>query len=179
VIARSQLVEVGGGFRIPDVMKESGARLVEVGTTNRTHLRDFEAALTDRTALLLRAHHSNFRIVGFTAEPDLSELVALAATPALPVVDDLGSSASWIRPRSGFGARAHRAESLPVRRAALVAFGTSCWVAAGRDLVGEHAPSTACPASLPALFGGQTMPWRRLRRPSPSWDEATRDPRGE
>ena len=93
VIARSQLVEIGGGFRIPDVMKESGARLVEVGTTNRTHLRDFEAALTGRTALLLRAHHSNFRIVGFTTEPELSEMVALARQHALPVVDDLGSGA--------------------------------------------------------------------------------------
>jgi L-seryl-tRNA(Ser) seleniumtransferase len=93
VIARSQLVEIGGGFRIPDVMKESGARLVEVGTTNRTHLRDFEAALTERTALLLRAHHSNFRIIGFTTEPDLAELVALARRHALPVVDDLGSGA--------------------------------------------------------------------------------------
>jgi L-seryl-tRNA(Ser) seleniumtransferase len=93
VIARSQLVEIGGGFRIPDVMKESGARLVEVGTTNRTHLRDFEAALTERTALLLRAHHSNFRIIGFTTEPGLAELVALARRHALPVVDDLGSGA--------------------------------------------------------------------------------------
>jgi L-seryl-tRNA(Ser) seleniumtransferase len=93
VIARSQLVEIGGGFRIPDVMKESGATLVEVGTTNRTHLRDFEAALTDRTALLLRAHHSNFRIVGFTTEPGLSEMAALARQHGLPVVDDLGSGA--------------------------------------------------------------------------------------
>lgn len=93
VIARSQLVEIGGGFRIPDVMKESGARLVEVGTTNRTHLRDFEAALTERTALLLRAHHSNFRLIGFTAEPDLAEMVGLARQHRLPVVDDLGSGA--------------------------------------------------------------------------------------
>ena len=93
VISRSQLVEIGGGFRIPDVLKESGARLVEVGTTNRTHLRDFEAALTDRTAVLLRAHPSNFRIIGFTAEPSLEDLVALARRRGLPVVDDLGSGA--------------------------------------------------------------------------------------
>jgi len=93
VISRSQLVEIGGGFRIPDVLNESGARLVEVGTTNRTHLRDFEAALTDRTALLLRAHPSNFRIIGFTAEPSLDDLVTLARRRGLPVVDDLGSGA--------------------------------------------------------------------------------------
>jgi L-seryl-tRNA(Ser) seleniumtransferase len=89
LIARSQLVEIGGGFRIPDVMKQSGAKLVEVGTTNRTHLRDFQEAVTGKTALLLRAHHSNFKIIGFTTEPTLAELCSLG----LPVVDDLGSGA--------------------------------------------------------------------------------------
>ncbi len=121
VIARSQLVEIGGGFRIPDVMKESGARLVEVGTTNRTHLRDFEAALTGRTALLLRAHHSNFRIVGFTTEPDLSEMVALARQHALPVVDDLGSGALLDTAAFGLAHEPTVQESLR-RGAALVAF---------------------------------------------------------
>ena len=121
VIARSQLVEIGGGFRIPDVMKESGARLVEVGTTNRTHLRDFEAALTDRTALLLRAHHSNFRIVGFTTEPDLSEMVALARRHALPVVDDLGSGALLDTAAFGLAHEPTVQESLRCG-AALVAF---------------------------------------------------------
>jgi L-seryl-tRNA(Ser) seleniumtransferase len=77
LIARSQLIEIGGGFRIPDVLKQSGAKLVEVGTTNRTHLRDFEDAIEDRTALIMRAHHSNFKIVGFTTEPSLTELVDL------------------------------------------------------------------------------------------------------
>jgi L-seryl-tRNA(Ser) seleniumtransferase len=89
LISRSQLVEIGGGFRVPDVMKQSGARLVEVGTTNRTHLDDYQNALDARTALLLRAHHSNFKIVGFTAEPTLEALCTLG----LPVVDDLGSGA--------------------------------------------------------------------------------------
>ncbi len=89
LISRSQLVEIGGGFRVPDVMKQSGAKLVEVGTTNRTHLRDFQDALTDKTALILRAHHSNFKIIGFTTEPSLEELCSLG----LPVVDDLGSGA--------------------------------------------------------------------------------------
>jgi L-seryl-tRNA(Ser) seleniumtransferase len=121
IIARSQLVEIGGGFRIPDVMKQSGARLVEVGTTNRTHLRDFEAALTERTALLLRAHHSNFRIVGFTTEPDLAELVTLARRQALPVVDDLGSGALLDTAAFGLAHEPTVQESLRCG-AALVAF---------------------------------------------------------
>jgi L-seryl-tRNA(Ser) seleniumtransferase len=95
VISRGQLVEIGGGFRVPDVMAQSGARLIEVGTTNRTHLRDYAAAIeaNEDTSLILRAHHSNFRIVGFTTEPTLAELVALGAERELPVMDDLGSGA--------------------------------------------------------------------------------------
>ncbi len=95
IISRGQLVEIGGGFRVPDVMAQSGARLIEVGTTNRTHRRDYATALEahDDVALILRAHYSNFRIVGFTAEPSLPELVALAAEHGLPVMDDLGSGA--------------------------------------------------------------------------------------
>ena len=91
IIARSQLVEVGGGFRIPDVMKQSGAKLVEVGTTNRVHVRDYEEALLEPAAVIFRAHHSNFRIVGFTTEPSLTEMAALAHQHGIPVVDDLGS----------------------------------------------------------------------------------------
>jgi L-seryl-tRNA(Ser) seleniumtransferase len=93
IVSRGQLVEIGGGFRVPDVMAQSSARLIEVGTTNRTHLRDYERALDEDTALILRAHHSNFRIVGFTTEPTLAELVALGAEHELPVLDDLGSGA--------------------------------------------------------------------------------------
>jgi L-seryl-tRNA(Ser) seleniumtransferase len=95
VISRGQLVEIGGGFRIPDVMAQSGARLIEVGTTNRTHLHDYTAAIetNEDVALILRAHRSNFRIVGFAAEPGLTDLVALGAEHGLPVVDDLGSGA--------------------------------------------------------------------------------------
>ncbi|MFL7795255.1 MAG: L-seryl-tRNA(Sec) selenium transferase [Anaerolineae bacterium] len=95
VISRGQLVEIGGGFRVPDVMRASGAHLVEVGTTNRTHLRDYEQAIENDldVSLILRAHHSNFRIVGFATEPSLAELVALGAKHGLPVLDDLGSGA--------------------------------------------------------------------------------------
>jgi L-seryl-tRNA(Ser) seleniumtransferase len=91
VISRGQLVEIGGGFRIPDVMRQSGARLVEVGTTNRTHLRDFAAAITAETALLLRVHSSNFRQIGFVSEVSLAEMVELGRKTGVPVLDDLGS----------------------------------------------------------------------------------------
>jgi len=91
VISRGQLVEIGGGFRIPDVLRTSGARLVEVGTTNRTHLRDYAQAITPQTAALMRVHFSNFRQLGFTAEVGLADLVSLAHSQGLLVVDDLGS----------------------------------------------------------------------------------------
>jgi L-seryl-tRNA(Ser) seleniumtransferase len=93
VISRSQLVEIGGGFRVPDVMKQSGARLVEVGTTNRTKLKDYELALEASAALVMRAHTSNFKLVGFTEQPELDELGDLAHRYGVPVLDDLGSGA--------------------------------------------------------------------------------------
>ncbi len=93
VISRTQLVEIGGGFRVPDVMKQSGAKLVEIGATNRVNSNDYEAALTEPTALVMRAHRSNFKIIGFTEEPELSEVVAIAHRTGVPVVDDLGSGA--------------------------------------------------------------------------------------
>jgi L-seryl-tRNA(Ser) seleniumtransferase len=86
-------VEIGGGFRIPDVIRQSGARLVEVGTTNRTRIADYRGAIGEETALLLRVHPSNFRIVGFTEEVPLPDLVNLAHERGLPLMDDLGSGA--------------------------------------------------------------------------------------
>ncbi|HEY7004340.1 MAG TPA: L-seryl-tRNA(Sec) selenium transferase [Gaiellaceae bacterium] len=91
LVSRGELVEIGDGFRIPEVLARSGARLVEVGTTNRTRVEDYERAASDRTALILRVHPSNFRIVGFTDRPDLRELAELAARLGLVAVEDLGS----------------------------------------------------------------------------------------
>src|SRR5262249_42172176 len=91
VVSRGELVEIGGGFRVPDVMAQSGAILREVGTTNKTRAADYAAAVNDRTALLLRVHPSNFRIEGFTARPTLDELVAVGRRLNVPVAEDLGS----------------------------------------------------------------------------------------
>lgn len=102
VIARSQLVEIGGGFRVPDVMKQSGAKLVEVGTTNKVRLSDYQTALDESASLVMRAHRSNFKIVGFTEEPDFKDIVDAAHTAGVPVVDDLGSGAIYDTAKYGF-----------------------------------------------------------------------------
>jgi L-seryl-tRNA(Ser) seleniumtransferase len=91
VIARSQLVEIGGGFRIPEVMAQSGARLIEVGTTNRIHLSDYEQTLALKPALFMRVHRSNFQLAGFTSEPNAEEIAQVAHLAGIPLVDDLGS----------------------------------------------------------------------------------------
>src|SRR5215471_6025604 len=91
LVSRGELIEIGDGFRIPEVMAQSGAILREVGTTNRTHVADYENAINPKTRLLLRVHPSNFQISGFTDKPSVSELVELSARASLPLVEDLGS----------------------------------------------------------------------------------------
>ena len=91
IVSRGQLVEIGGSFRIPDIMAESGATMVEVGTTNKTHLRDYENAITPDTGMILKVHSSNFRVVGFTQEVGVTELVELGARHGVPVFEDQGS----------------------------------------------------------------------------------------
>ncbi|WNG47911.1 L-seryl-tRNA(Sec) selenium transferase [Archangium minus] len=93
IVSRGELVEIGGGFRVPDVMKQSGARLVEVGTTNRTRRSDYESALTPDTGVLMKVHRSNFALVGFTEEVEVKELAALGRARGVPVFVDLGSGA--------------------------------------------------------------------------------------
>ena len=103
IISRGQLVEIGGGFRIPDVLRRSGCALVEVGTTNRTYLRDYEAAITDRTRMLLSVHRSNFRVSGFVHDATLQELVELGARRGVWVMDDLGSGTLLATAPHGLG----------------------------------------------------------------------------
>ena len=91
MLALDRDLRLGGGFRVPDVMRQAGCNMVEVGATNRTHLRDFEAAISADTAMLLKVHTSNFRLVGFHGTPDLAELVGVARQHGVLAVEDLGS----------------------------------------------------------------------------------------
>ena len=93
IVSRGELIEIGGSFRLPEVMSRSGTALVEVGTTNKCFLRDYQTAINEKTALLLKVHTSNYKIVGFTAAVALSSLVKLAGQYNLAVVEDLGSGA--------------------------------------------------------------------------------------
>jgi L-seryl-tRNA(Ser) seleniumtransferase len=101
VISRGQLVEIGGGFRVPDVMRQSGAKLVEIGTTNRVHISDFQSALIAPAGLVLHVHSSNFKVIGFASEPSLEEIVKISHAAGVPVLDDLGSGA--LMDTSSFG----------------------------------------------------------------------------
>ncbi len=102
IVSRGELVEIGGGFRVPDIMAQSGAILREVGTTNRTRVADYAVAVSDRTALVLRVHPSNFRIEGFTERPTLDDLVALGRQLNVPIAEDLGSG--YLGDAAGFPA---------------------------------------------------------------------------
>ena len=91
IVSRGELVEIGGSFRMPDVMKSSGAKMVEIGTTNKTHLADYESAITDKTAAILKVHTSNYRIMGFTSAVSIEDSVKLAHSHDLPLLYDMGS----------------------------------------------------------------------------------------
>ena len=119
IVSRGEAIEIGGGFRIPEVLKQSGATLVEVGTTNRTYAHDYEAAITERTGALLHVHTSNFRVVGFTQAPSLADLVALGRKRGVPVLHDVGSGCLLDTPAYGMAHEPTPQES----------------VAAGADLV--------------------------------------------
>jgi len=121
IVSRTQLVTIGGGFRIPEIMRQSGARLVEVGTTNQVQIEDYKGAIRGSTALLLHVHHSNFKIIGFTEEPSLGELVELGKQYEIPVIDDLGSGALLDTARFGLAHEPMIQESL-ASGASLVCF---------------------------------------------------------
>jgi L-seryl-tRNA(Ser) seleniumtransferase len=112
VISRSQLVEIGGGFRVPDVMKQSGAKLVEVGTTNKTHLRDYEEELNTTGTIVMRVHPSNFKVIGFAEEPELKDITELVHKAGGLVVDDLGSGALFDTAKYGLAHEPTVQESL-------------------------------------------------------------------
>jgi L-seryl-tRNA(Ser) seleniumtransferase len=112
IVSRSQLVEIGGGFRIPDVMRQSGAKLVEVGTTNRVHLSDYEQALAEPTAMVMHAHHSNYKMIGFAGEPERKEIADLAHKFGVLFADDLGSGALLATERYGLAHEPTIQESL-------------------------------------------------------------------
>jgi L-seryl-tRNA(Ser) seleniumtransferase len=146
IVSRGELIEIGDGFRIPDIMAESGAVLREVGTTNRTRLADYERAISERTRLLLRVHPSNFRVLGFTERPSLEELVALGQRASLPVFEDLGSGC--LVDLSPYGIEE------PVARASLAA-GASVVSFSGDKLLG---------GPQAGLITGKKEPVERIRR---------------
>mgnify|MGYP005834156581 CR=1 FL=1 len=112
IVSRGQLVEIGGSFRLPDIMAEAGVRMVEVGTTNRTHLRDYERALTPQTAMLLRVHTANYRQIGFTSEVETREMAELAHRHGCLMADDIGSGALFDTARWGLEHERTAAESI-------------------------------------------------------------------
>ena len=128
IVSRGQLVEIGGSFRMPDVMTTSGAILREIGTTNKTHLRDYEEAISENTGAILRVHHSNYRIVGFAEEPEIEPLAELGEKRGIPVIDDLGSGAL-------VDLKAYGLETEPLVRRSIRA-GVACACFSGDKLIG-------------------------------------------
>jgi L-seryl-tRNA(Ser) seleniumtransferase len=148
IVSRGELVEIGGGFRVPDVMRQSGAMLREVGTTNRTRTADYAAAISDRTAALLRVHPSNFRIEGFTERPALADLVGVARRFDLPVIEDIGSG--WI----GTGATPAALGDEPTPRDSLAA-GAAVVLFSGDKLLG---------GPQAGIIAGRSTPIDAIRR---------------
>ena len=146
IVSRGELIEIGDGFRIPDIMAESGAVLREVGTTNRTRLADYERAISERTRLLLRVHPANFRIVGFTERSSLDELVELGRRVGLPVFEDLG--AGCLVDLSPYGISARLGSGTSPK------FSTVC----ARAWMWSHTAATSCWAGhRPALLAAAVM----------------------
>ena len=112
VVSRGELIEIGGSFRLPEIMQQGGARMREVGTTNKTHLRDYEQAVSDATALLLKVHKSNYEIIGFTQEVGIADIAGVGRRHGIPVVDDLGCGAMVPLERFGLPHEMTIAESL-------------------------------------------------------------------
>ena len=163
VLSRGEAVEIGGGFRIPDVLRQSGAELVEVGTTNRTYARDYAAAVNDRTALLMKVHPSNFRITGFTHEATVAELALVGEEHGLPVVDDQGSgllldTASHGLPyQATIGDSLHAGASIVTASGDKLLGGPQAGIIAGRatwvDLIERHPLARAVRADKTCLAG--------------------------
>ena len=145
IVSRGQAVEIGGGFRIPEVMRQSGARLVEVGTTNRTYLRDYEEAIGEGTSALLRVHASNFRVVGFTESTPLADMARLAHQHGLLLLDDIGSGCLVDTAQFGLAAEPTVQESIAAG-ADLTFFSGDKLLAAPRPASssGGRSSSTAC-----------------------------------
>lgn len=156
IISRGELVEIGGSFRIPEIMAKSGAILREVGTTNRTRLSDYEVAVTDRTRLILRVHQSNFKIVGFAERPALAELVALGHDRGLPVVEDLGSGCLVDLRELGLAEE-------PVAPQSIAAGVDLCTFSGDKLLGGPQAGIVAGRQGLIAMI--RRNPWLRVVRP--------------